>query len=71
MSNLWKHEFGINSSAEIEINMMYIECTGRRIGDKETLTQEVAAWTNRRNDHEKEINWKFTREKADKKRSKY
>ena len=50
---------------------MDIECTGRRIGDKETQTQEVAAWTKRRNDHEKKIDWKFTREKADKKLSKY
>ena len=50
---------------------MDIECTDRRIGDKETLTQEVAAWTKRRNDYEKKINWKFTKEKADKKLSKY
>jgi len=50
---------------------MDIECTGRRIGDKETLTTEVAAWTKRRNEQKKRINWKFTRDKADKKLSKY
>jgi hypothetical protein len=50
---------------------MDIECTGRRIGDEETRTQEVVAWTKRRNDQEKKINWKFTKEKADKKLSKY
>ncbi len=65
-----KHASWLNA-AEIEINVMDIECTGRRIGDLETLTREVAAWTKRRNDHEKKINWKFTREKADKKMSKY
>nr|CBH39737.1 hypothetical protein BSM_32160 [uncultured archaeon] len=53
-----------------ERRTMNIECTGRRIGDLETLTQEVAAWTKRRNEHEKKIDWKFTREKADKKLSK-
>jgi hypothetical protein len=37
----------------------------------ERLAREVAAWTKRRNDHEKKINWKFTMEKADKKLSKY
>jgi len=50
---------------------MDLECTGRRIGDLETLTREVAAWTKRRHNQKKKINWKFTREKADKKLSKY
>jgi hypothetical protein len=65
-----KHASWLNA-AEIEINVMDIECTGRRIGDKETLTREVAAWTRRRNDQKKKINWKFARERADKKLSKY
>ena len=39
-----KHASWLNA-AEIEINVMDIECTGRRIGDLETLTREVAAWT--------------------------
>jgi len=65
-----KHASWLNA-AEIEINVMDTECTGRRIGDMEILTSEVAAWTRRRNDREKKINWKFTREKADKKLSKY
>jgi hypothetical protein len=59
------------NAAEIEINVMDIECTGRRIGDLETLTSEVAAWTKIRNNQKKKINWKFTRDKADKKMSKY
>ena len=57
--------------AEIEINVMDIECTDRRIEDMETLAHEVAAWTRRRNDHEKKIDWKFTSEKADEKLSKH
>jgi hypothetical protein len=65
-----KHASWLNA-AEIEINVMDIECTGRRIGDKETLARVVAAWTKRRNEQKKRINWKFTRDKADKKLSKY
>lgn len=65
-----KHASWLNI-AEIEINVMDIECTGRRIGDMETLDTEVAAWTERRNEQKKKINWKFTREKADIKMSKY
>lgn len=65
-----KHASWLNI-AEIEINVMDIECTGRRIGDMETLDREVNAWTERRNEQKKMINWKFTREKADMKMSKY
>lgn len=50
---------------------MDIECTERRIGDIETLKHEVGAWTKRRNEHKKKIEWKFTRKNADEKMSKY
>ncbi|GCC10805.1 hypothetical protein IPdc08_00842 [archaeon] len=50
---------------------MDIECTDRRIGNTEKLASEVAAWTRRRNDMKKKIDWKFTRERADRKLSKY
>lgn len=59
------------NAAEIEINVMDIECTGKRIGDRGTLSSEVAAWTEKRNEQNKKINWKFTKEKADEKMSKY
>lgn len=65
-----KHGSWLNA-AEIEINVMDIECTGRRIDNIGTLDREVAAWTKRRNDQEKKIDWKFTKDKADKKLSKY
>lgn len=57
--------------AEIEIGVMDTECTGRRIKSKEILTQEVSAWTQRRNRQRKKINWTFTKQKADKKLGKY
>lgn len=65
-----KHASWLNA-AEIEINVMDIECTDRRIGNIETLTQEVAAWTKKRNDQKKKINWKFTKDMANKKLSDY
>ena len=39
-----KHANWLNV-AEIEINVIDSECTGRRIGDEEILIQEVDAWT--------------------------
>jgi len=65
-----KHASWLNA-AEVEINVMDIECTDRRISDMKILTHEVAAWTKRRNDHENKINWTFTRDKANEKLSKY
>jgi len=50
---------------------MDVECTGRWIGYMETFTHEVWVWIKERNDHEKKINWRFTRVKADEKLSKY
>ncbi len=57
--------------AEIEIGVMDTECTRRRIKDKETLTREVRAWSNRRNKHKKKIHWKFTKQIAKDKFSKH
>ncbi len=57
--------------AEIEIGVMDTQCTKRRIRDKELLRNEVRAWTDKRNIKEKKIDWRFTKEKADKKLSKH
>jgi len=65
-----KHASWLNA-AEIEISVMDEECTDRRIGEIGTLTNEVAAWTKRRNENRKKINWKFTKKTADEKLSKY
>jgi hypothetical protein len=65
-----KHGSWLNV-AEIEISAMDLECTGRRIGDKETLARELRAWMERRNKEEKKIDWRFTKEDADRKLSKH
>ena len=65
-----KHASWLNV-AEIEINVMDMECTDRRFEDFENLEQEVCAWTRRRNRDRKKINWGFDRKKANKKLSKY
>lgn len=65
-----KHASWLNV-AEIEISVMDVECTARRIKDKDTLSKEVRAWTNRRNKQKKKIEWRFTKQKADEKLSKY
>lgn len=65
-----KHASWLNA-AEIEIGVMDEECTDRRISDIGMLTNEVAAWTKRRNENNKKINWKFTKKIADEKMSKY
>ena len=65
-----KHASWLNA-AEIEINVMDIECTDRRIADMELLAYEVAAWTMGRNDNENKINWEFTSKNADEKLSKH
>lgn len=57
--------------AETEIGVMDAECTGRRIGDKKTLTDEVRAWRIDRNLRKRRIDWKFTRQGADDKLSRH
>jgi hypothetical protein len=57
--------------AEIEIGVMDAECTRGRIPNREMLRKEVSAWTNRRNRERKKIEWRFTRQRADEKLSKY
>jgi hypothetical protein len=65
-----KHASWLNI-AEIEINVMDTECTGRRIGSKYRLIQKLDAWVTSRNEQKKKIKWKFTKQDADKKLSKH
>jgi hypothetical protein len=65
-----KHASWLNM-AEIEINVMDLQCTGRRISSKELLISETTAYQNYRNKNECKIQWNFTKEEADKKLSKY
>jgi len=61
-----KHASWLNM-AEIEIGILERQCTGRRIGDEAHLCSEVSAWQQRRNQAECQIEWKFTRQDADRK----
>jgi len=65
-----KHGSWLNM-AEIEINIMDRQCTGGRIDSKEKLTSDVMIWSKKRNDKQCDIEWKFTRQDADKKLSKH
>ena len=65
-----KHAGRLNI-AEMEINVMNLECTRRRFDNRESLEKEVNAWTAGRNAERRKIKWNFTREQADMKLSKY
>ena len=65
-----KHGSWLNV-AEIEINVMENECTGRRFRDITTLTRELETWTTKRNQLKEKIDWRFTRKDADRKMSKH
>ena len=65
-----KHGSWLNM-AEIEINIMDRQCTGGRIDSKETLESNVSNWSKERNKERCNIEWKFTRQDADKKLSKH
>ena len=58
-----KHGSWLNM-AEIELNVLSRQCLDRRIPDKETLTTEVAAWQQRRNNVNAKVNWRFTNSEA-------
>ena len=57
--------------AEIEINVMDRQCTGGRIENKKSLESSVTIWKKRRNKDRCDIEWKFTKQDADKKLSKH
>ena len=46
--------------AEIELSVLSRQCLDRRIPDRETLTQEVAAWETERNTRQVIADWRFT-----------
>ena len=58
-----KHASWLNM-VEIEIGVMVAQCLDRRIPDKTTLINEIAAWTRRRNAEKARINWMFTVDRA-------
>ena len=46
--------------AESELGVLASQCLDRRIPDKQTLMDEVAAWQARRNRHHTKADWQFT-----------
>lgn len=65
-----KHASWLNM-AEIEIGILDRQCTGCRIGNEERLRIEVNTWEQRRNEERRRIEWKFSRQEADKKLSRH
>jgi uncharacterized small protein (DUF1192 family) len=54
-----KHGSWLNM-AEIELSVLTRQCLDRRIGDRSTLQQEVAAWEVERNRKGATVDWQFT-----------
>jgi hypothetical protein len=46
--------------AESELGVLAKQCLNRRIPDKSTLIEEVAAWQDNRNKHHVKADWQFT-----------
>ena len=58
-----KHGSWLNI-AESELAALTRQCLNRRIGDIETLRQEVTAWYQERNQTQKGVDWQFTTQDA-------
>ena len=58
-----KHGSWLNV-AEIELNVLSGQCLKRRIGDIETMRNEVAAWEADRNNKARCVDWQFSAEDA-------
>lgn len=46
--------------AEIELSVLQRQCLDRRLGNRATMEQEVAAWVAARNETATSIDWHFT-----------
>ena len=46
--------------AEIELAILQRQCLDRRLGDREALAREVAAWARQRNEAARAVDWRFT-----------
>ena len=58
-----KHASWLNM-AEIEIGVLRGQCLDRRIGERDQLGREIAAWEQARNAAGARVRWLFTTEKA-------
>ena len=50
--------------AESELGVLAAQCLDRRIADKRTLIEEIAAWERERNIHNTKSDWHFTTKDA-------
>jgi len=50
--------------AESELGVLSAQCLDRRIPDKQTLIDEIAAWEHDRNAHHTKADWQFTTQSA-------
>jgi hypothetical protein len=44
---------------EIELSVLSRQCLERRIGDRQLLKSEIAAWEQQRNTERASVNWRF------------
>ena len=58
-----KHGSWLNM-VEIELSVLAEQCLNRRLPDRATVQQEIAAWERQRNDAQATVPWRFTMEKA-------
>ncbi len=58
-----KHASWLNM-VEIEIGVLRSQCLNRRIGERDRLVAEIAAWERQRNDERARIKWMFSTERA-------
>jgi len=58
-----KHGSWLNI-AEIELNVMTLQCLGRRIPTIDALNRELSAWEHQRNSGHKSVNWHFSTDDA-------
>jgi hypothetical protein len=50
--------------AEIELSVLSSQCLNRRIPDRQTVIEEIAAWEADRNKYHAKANWQFTSDDA-------
>lgn len=50
--------------AESELGVLSSQCLDRRIPDKQTLVEEIAAWKCDRNANHTKANWHFTTQRT-------
>ncbi|MFH7025472.1 MAG: transposase [Heteroscytonema crispum UTEX LB 1556] len=61
-----KHASWLNQ-VEIELSVLSRQCLERRIGDRQLLESQIAAWEQQRNRQQASVNWRFQTTDARKK----